>query len=230
MSVQQSQSKDGWDKLKILSETVIAIAALVFAAIYNSKQQAVAEANVQLARSNFELAQAQLGVAKAQVESALIQPLSSNDAKQRAIALYLAEALDQPFAVKVALVSLNDPSEVVQKTATIALASLSRNAPEAVKQQAEKGLERNDLMNELRAKGFLEKLSQAQGYHAGGGIEGRETALRLYREVERQLSANTRNKLDQGLLQEAKKDDQEGNRDDALRKYATLFAVYRQAN
>jgi hypothetical protein len=214
--------KDKWDILKISAEIALPIVALVFTYFYQAKQQRVSEANLQLAQANRELA-------RAQVEGSLLPYLSSNDPKQREIALSLARVLDEKFgADAAAILALNDPSAEVRIKAGSALRTLSRSGPDDVRKAAQAGLEQIDVMNELRAKGLLDKLRDAEGYLAGGSTSGKEAALTLYREVFAQLSAGARGKLDQKLLADAERDYREGNVGNALSEYRALFADYRQ--
>jgi hypothetical protein len=84
-------------------------------------------------------------------------------------------------------------------------------------------------MNDLRAKGLLEELNQAEGYLVGGGTSGSEKALELYRQVVKQISPEARKGLDQRLLSDAEESYKAGHWANAIQDYRALFADYRGA-
>jgi hypothetical protein len=219
-------TKDIWDKFKICAELAIAIGALLFTYVYNEKQQRNAEGNLRLAASNIEIAKAQASIAKAQARNALIPPLTSTDQRQRQLALNVARDLDMEIAVDVLSTSLNDPSPEVQVAAASGLRSLSRDAPEEVRKKAQKGLDQYDITSELREKGLLVKLREAERYIQGGNVSGKGQALQIYREAVSMLSPVAISKLDARLLGGAARAFQEGHTDDAIRDYRALFAEY----
>jgi hypothetical protein len=238
---QGTSSEDRWSRIKLRAEivdlaakTVIAFAVLGFTVLYGQKQQGVAESNLRLAerqqaiaQSNLELAQSNKDIAKAQLEAALIPWLSSADYKQRSMALSVASTVDKDFAVEMnGLFSLKDPNLEVRQTAGLALAVLSHSPRQELKERAEKSLDRYDIVNELRSKGLLRKLNEAQSWLNANNSVGKERALQLYRDVLAHLSSTT--SLDQNLLREAEKDYREGHYDDALRIYSALFADFLQ--
>ncbi len=61
--MQQNESmnkKDWWDKVKILTEIIIAVLIFVFTQIYNKINSENATANLQLSRSNSKLSETHL--------------------------------------------------------------------------------------------------------------------------------------------------------------------------
>jgi len=227
MSDAREEAKDDWSQVqkwagltKIVMEISIAIAALSFTVIYNQKQEEVARANLQLAESNTK-------AAETQVISQLLRPLTSGEPRERAMALYLARALDESFTLEAArLYSLHDPSQDVRKTAQFALGSLAGTGSAEIKSRAETSLIQYQLMDELRERNLLDKLRQAHGYLGGANLSGKERALQLYREVVKQLPSGVRDRLGPQLLEEAESDYRSGLTDDALRKYWAIFSDY----
>lgn len=226
-------SKDGWDIVQICAQTLLALIALSFTVLFGVKQQMNAEVTLQLAASNHELARAQantseeqMKAAKAQVKNSLLPPLTSADPKQRDLAMYLATALDESFAAEVLTVlALHDPDQDRRNNARANLRILAHSQQEGIKEKAERGLDQTDIVSELRAKGLLKKLSDAEALLKEENVSGKEAALRLYHEVLSQLSLNSRKKLNQELLIDAEKDDREGHIDAAVGKYRALFAT-----
>jgi len=217
------QAKDRWDKAKIVSETLLALVGLAFTIVYGL-------ANFRLARSNSEISRSQLEISRSQVTGAFVPSLSSQDPKQRAIAIALAEALDKSFAAQVAaILATKDDSQEVRATAGSTLSSLATTAEGKVQQTATSALRRFDVMNELRDKNLLGKLDEARGYQAAGSPTATETAVVMYRDVVKQLSPEARRKLDQRLLTEAEKDYAAGHIDAAALKYRVLLVDYGQA-
>lgn len=226
---EKTRSKDIWDKFQIIVQVFIAVIALSFTVLFGVKQQKNTEATTQLAASNLELAKAQKKISEEQLKSALLPSLCSENPKQRAMAMYLAEALDESFATVVAgTLALNDPNQNVRRSARLTLGSLSKSKQEGIKQQAQDVINQYDIVNELRNKGLLKKLSDAQGYLEGGNIQDKEKALQIYREVVKQLAPSLRSKMDQKLLDDAEMSYKEGHNDDAIRNYRALFAGYSQ--
>jgi len=233
----KTRDKDLWDIFHICAQIMIALIALLFTILFSQKRERNAEATLQLAASNYEVAKSQAKVSeermkatKAQVKNALLPSLTSADPKQRDLGMYLAKTLDESFATDVASVlALHDPDLRIRKNARSTLGSLSLSQQEGVKEKAEKGLNRYEIMNELSAKGLLKKLDDAQNYLYAGNISGRETALRIYVDVVNQLSPNARDKLDQKLLSDAEKAYKEGHFEDAVRNFSRLFTDYRQS-
>ena len=222
MPDEHRQLKDGWDKLHIGAQALIPLVAAIFTIVFSTKEQKNQTATIQLAASNYELA-------KSQVKVSLLPLLSSENERQRDMALKLAETLDELFAADVArIIALNDSSKNVRQSARSVLGSLSQSLKAEVRQKAKKGVDQYDIMNELRTKGLLKKLNDAQGYVDGGALNGDEEALKLYHEVINQLSQDALSRLNKDLLAAAQKDDKEGNTDQAARKYQALFADYRQ--
>lgn len=92
--------------------------------------------------------------------------------------------------------------------------------------KAAKDVDRLEVMNELRAKGLITKLEDAHNYVNGGGRNGFELGVKLYRDVIDQLSQGARKKLNQEWLAAAAHEHQEGSIDLAAHKYQALFADY----
>ncbi|WP_020586084.1 toll/interleukin-1 receptor domain-containing protein [Desulfobacter curvatus] len=68
-----------------------------------------------------------------------------------------------------------------------------------------------------------EYVEKARGYLVGGNPEGKEQALKIYRELICILPKNAKDNLDQQLLSEAENDYKNGYYDDSVRKYESLF-------
>lgn len=223
-----NRQKDRWDKFQIGAQVFIALAASAFTVVFGLNQQKNADATLQLALANFELA-------RSQVKVSLLPSLSSEDARQRAMSLSLAKALDERFAADVASVlAVSDVNEGVRERARVILGGLSQSERNEVRQKAEKGANQYDIMNELRTRGLLKKLSDARGYIEGGSPGGIEEALKLYHEVVDQLSDSALGKLatlrelslDLSLLHGAREDEKGGYKEHAARKYRALFQDY----
>lgn len=223
--------KDTWDRFQIVAQVAIALVAFLFTGLFTLKQQRNADATLKLASSNLDLAKAQAKISEEQLKSALLPSLASDNSKQRTMALHLARTLDESFAAAMAgVIAVSDPDRQVRQSARVTLGSLSQSQEGEVKQKAEKSIAAYDVVNEMRTKGLLKRLDDAQGYLEGGNIQDKEKALQIYRDVVSRLSFAGRGKLDQQLLGDAEKDYTEGNNDDAIRKYRALFAGYRQAS
>lgn len=226
-----TSGKDTWDRFQIVAQIVIALMALVFTIVFTLKQQQNADATLKLAESNLDIAVAQTKIARAQVMSALLPSLSSNDAKQREGALRLARTLDESFQAEMAgVIAVSDPDPRVRQSARGTLGSLSQSQETEVRQKAESSIAAYDVVNEMRAKGLLKLLGDAQAFLEGGNVQDKEKALQIYRDVVTRLSVAGRGKLDQQLLGDADRAYKEGHNDDAVRKYQALFARYRQAS
>lgn len=218
-----SARKSRWEMTRAVAELLIAAAALTFTATYYRKQAGAAESQVKIAQLNLE-------VARAQAENSLLQGASSNDAKRRSMALYLAEVLDKPFAAKLAQVlSVADPSAQVRSHAASMLRTLCQSREYDVKLIAANGVTNLQILAELRSKGLLKKISDADGYLAGRNDFGSEKALQLYREVLAELSSDTKQRLDAELLRGVEEDLRSGHRDTALLKLQAMFAEVARA-
>jgi len=219
-SESNSRQKDNWDKVRVVAEVVIALAALAFNVVSYLNQKKNADATLELSRSNFELA-------KSQVKVSLLPSLSSENARQQTMALSLAKTLDEQFAADAATaIASSDANEDVREKARAILGGLAQSGGDEVKQKAEKGADQYDLMKELHALGLLKKLQAARGSMEGGSPNGNEEALNLYGEVLGQLSNNALEKLDRGLLMDAQRDEKDGYKEHAARKYRVLFEDY----
>ncbi|MBE9580642.1 MAG: hypothetical protein IMF18_03380 [Proteobacteria bacterium] len=217
----ENRNKNKQNRFQNFSQALIPWIALLFTIVFGVMELRSQAAIRQLTASNVELA-------ISQVKVSLIPSLSSKDASQRAMALYLAQALDEQFAVEIASVlAKSDPDKSVRISARSTLGSLSKSRRNDVKQIAEKGIDQYDIMIELRTKGLLNKLNAAQDYIDGGSRNGYEKALKLYREVVGQLSPGVLRNLDQNLLADAKRSDEEGYIDQSARNYRSLFSDYR---
>lgn len=215
-----NRQKDRWDKFQVAAHVFIAFMALVFTVVFGLNQQKNADATLRLARANFELA-------RSQVKVSLLPSLSSEDARRRTMALSLAQTVDELFAAEVAgALAFSDANEGVREKARVILGSLAQSERDEVKQKAEKGANRYEIMNELRARGLLKKLYDARGYIEGGSPNGNEEALKLYHEVLKQLSNSALEKLDRGLIIDAQEDEKRGYKEHAARKYRALFQNY----
>ncbi len=220
MTVMGHEQKDLWDKTKICTEMVIAIAALAFTVTYNIKQIDVGKGQLSVANLN-------LAVARAQTENLLVQVTCSTDPRLRSMGLYLAEALDKPFAVRLGQVlSLTDPNASVRTGAVAMLRTLSSSGPTEVRSAARSAVADVELIEELRGKGLLQKLRDAEGYLSGRNESGKDQALKLYRDVLSQLSDRASKHLDTSLLNQAKQDIQAQDRDAALSKFQSVFAAF----
>lgn len=223
--------KDTWDRFQIVAQVAIAIIAFLFTVLFTVKQQRNADATLELASSNLDLAKAQKKISEEQLKSALLPSLASDNPKQRTMALHLARTLDESFATAMAsVIAVSDPDPQVRQSARVTLGALSQSQETEVRQRVEKSIAAYDVVNEMRTKGLLKRLSDAQGYLEGGNAQDKEKALQIYGDVVSQLSSAGRGKLDQQLLGEAERDYKEGHNDDAIRKYRALFAGYRQAS
>ena len=210
------------DRFQTFSQGLIPWIALFFTIVFSVMELKNQAATQQLTASNIELA-------RSQVKVSLIPLLSSKEASQRAMALYFARALDEQFAVEMAIeLSKSDPNKSVRNSARSTLGGLSQSQQSNVKQMAEKGINQYNIMSELRSKVLLKKLSDAEDYIDGGSRNGYEQALKLYREVIDNLSTDGLKNLDQNILVAAKKNDKEGYIDLAARNYRALFSDYRQ--
>ncbi len=208
---------------RAVAELLIAAAAVTFTATYNRKQAAAADAQVAIAKLNLE-------VARAQVENSLLQAASSNNSKQRSMALYLAEILDKQFAVKLAQVmSVADPSIEVRGHAASMLRTFSRSQENDIRLIAGNGVGNLQIVAELRRKGLLKKLGDAEGYLSGRNDFGSEKALQLYRDVLAELSSDAKQHLDADLLRGVEEDLRSGHRDAALLKLEAMFAEVARA-
>jgi hypothetical protein len=216
----QNTNKDIWDKSNIILRGILALIALTFTLLFNFKQQENADATLKLASSNLKLSQAQL-------ECALIPLVTNEDPKKREIAMSIAQALDENFAQAISSVmSINDPDENVRRSARMTLGSLTLSKETVIRQKAEKSIDQYDIVNELRIKGFLNELNNAQKYLEGGNPNDKEKALQIYRKIITQLSQAARSKLDQTMLINADKDYKTGYNDNAVSKYRALFNDY----
>lgn len=223
--------KDTWDRFQIVAQVAIALVAFAFTVVFTVKQQRNADATLKLASSNLDLAKAQTKISEDQLKSVLLPSLASDNSKQRTMALQFARTLDESFAAAMAsVIAVSDPDPQVRQSARVTLGSLSQSQETEVKQKAEKSIAAYDVVNEMRTKGLLKRLNEAQGYLDGGNIQDREKALQIYRDVVSQLSPAGHSKLDQQLLGDAERDFKEAHNDDAIRKYRALFAGYRQAS
>lgn len=215
-------NKDGLGRFHLLSQASIPWIALVFTVVFGWMELKNQAATRQLTTSNIKLA-------RSQVKVSLIPLLTSKEPGKRAIALYLSEQLDEQFAADAASVlSISDPDKDVRRGARSVLESLSQSRKTEVRQRAEKAVDQYDIMNELRTKGLLKKLQDAQDYIDGGSPNGDEEALKLYHQVIEQLSPAGLKKLDPKILISAHKDEEEGYLDQAARKYRALFGNYKQ--
>lgn len=227
----QVSRKDGWDKSQIVVQAVLALIALAFTILFNLKQQENAEATLKLTNSNLELAKSQNKISEGQLKSGLLPSLSSENPHQRAMAMYLARALDEEFAAAVAgVLSISDPDANVRKSARTTLGSLSQSQEGGIRQRAERSIIQYDIVNEMRSKGILKTLSDAQGYLEGGNLQDKEKALQIYVKVVTQLSPAALKNLNQKLLSEAKKDYQDGYSDEAISKFKAVFNDYWKAS
>ena len=91
----RQKKKDSWDKFQILAQALLGVAAAVFTGFFGWHQHENAKATLEVARSNCAIAQSQAQIA-------LFPSLTSEDPRQRAMALHLAYALDEKFASDVA--------------------------------------------------------------------------------------------------------------------------------
>lgn len=90
-------------------------------------------------------------------------------------------------------------------------------------------MEEEELLKELRSKDLLEKIKDAKAYSEAGNIDGRNQALKLYREVIKALSQKARQALNQELLKEAEKAFKKEHNAHAVSNYRALFEeVYNQ--
>jgi hypothetical protein len=174
-----------WDKGKICAELMIAVAALSFTVTYNRKQAALGDSQEVVAKLN-------LAVARTQVENSLFLAASSENPKQRSMALYLAEILDKPFAVRLAKVmSSADPSAKVRTDAVSTLRSLSRSDEKDVKSAAQGAVANFDLIAELQLGMQL------------GQLRGDAQACETYARVFREWPSLITNESDRRIVQEA---------------------------
>jgi hypothetical protein len=216
----QINNKDIWDKSNIVIQAFIALIALAFTLLFNFKQQENAEATLKLTSSNLK-------ISEVQIKSSLLPLLSSNDPKQRTMAMYLAKALDEEFAAAIAnVISINDPDSQVRKSARTTLVSLALSKENDIRQKAEKSIVQYDIVDEMRAKGLLKDLDNAEGFLEGGNFQDKEKALQIYRKVLSQLSKKSKDNLEQKLMNEANKDFNAGYNDNAISKYRALFSNY----
>ena len=216
------KTKDRWDKADVCARIAFAAASLLFAGIFGFMQRRNEAATQQLAASNFELS-------KSETKISLLPLLCSEDARQRMMALSLTRTLDNAFAVEVAsILAISDPQKEVRQSARSVLSSLSRSKKEEVKASAQRGVERFETMGELRMKGLLQTLEDAQGYLDGGAANGDAEAVRRYRQVLASLSPEALAGLDQDILKEAQSADSQGRLDQAARLYSSLFSDFRR--
>jgi hypothetical protein len=101
----ENRYKNKQNKFQNFSQALIPCIALLFTIVFGVMELRNQAATRQLTASNVELA-------ISQVKVSLIPSLSSEDASQRAMALYLAQALDEQFAVEIASVlAKSDPDK-----------------------------------------------------------------------------------------------------------------------
>lgn len=224
-------NKDWWERFKIIAEVSIAIIALAFTISFGVIQWQNIEVTKELAISNLQIAKAQEKNSVNRIKSALLPSLSSENPKQRAMALYLANVVDEPFATEISgILARNDPNKNVRQSARLTLDILSQSKHREIKQNAEKNIKQYDIVNELREKGFLKELKDAQGYLASGNFQDKDKALEIYHGIVKKLPPDIKNKLNQELLAHAEVAYKKGHRDDAVRIYSSLFADFSQAS
>jgi hypothetical protein len=141
----ETRRKNKLDRFQTFSQALIPWIALFFTIIFSVTELKNRVATQQLTASN-------IGLAKSQVKVSLIPLLSSKEASQRAMALYLAKALDEQFAAEMAIkLSQSDPDKGVRNSARSTLESLSQSRQSNIKQMAEKGINQYNIMSELKS-------------------------------------------------------------------------------
>ena len=203
-----------------LSKAILPWVGLIFTVVFGFSEKYNRDAKLELTASNIELAKSKLKVS-------LIPLLTSSDSDQKAIALMLAKELDEEFATKVGRVLAKiDPDENVRGAARNTLESLTLSSNENISELASQGISQVEIMNELRTKGLLQDLKDAQNFIDGGGPDRYERALDIYQSVIDSLSKDAVDKLNQQLLTRAKENFLRGDKDLAAETYRQLFAEY----
>jgi hypothetical protein len=211
---------DTWHKAQIFAQAAIAFVGLIFTILFGIMQQKNADATIQLARSNIELSKSQLQVS-------LLPAFTNKHVCQRAVGLFLAKNLDEAFAVEVARALLmSDSDKSVREKARLILGMVSQSGSDEIQEKAKKGAHQYDLVSELRERGLLKNVSEAQGHIDGGNPSGIEKAIEIYHEVISQLSDSALEKLDRSLLIDAREDERLQHMEHAARKYRVLFQEY----
>ncbi len=208
---------DGWGKFKILSQALLGIGVAAFTGVFGTFEHMNAKAKLELAHSNIKIAQAK-------AQATLIPALSSENPRRRALAISLANTLDPEFASMVSVTAImRDSSEIVQRSAKLNLEQFAMSRHGQVKESAAKALNHHALMKEVAALGLQEDLASARNYIEGGGPDGKEKAVGIYRRTLEKLPDATLLKLDQNLLRTAQEDERNGYWDSAARKYMAMF-------
>ena len=207
-------------RFQVISQTLTPWIALIFTIIFGIIGVVHNFATQQLTASNLKLA-------TSQVKVSLIPQLLSKDARQRNGALYIAQQVDPLFAAQMASeLSKSDPDQGVRNSAISALNSFSQSSQSDIKQIAEKGISQYDVINELKSKGLIQKLHDAQDYINGGAPNSNAEALKIYHEVINKLSDKGKNNLDKKILTRAKEDEKKPDIELAARGYRYLFSEY----
>lgn len=111
----------------------------------------------------------------------------------------------------------------IQKQIIVSKFSCSKSEPH-VSPTDPSELKNAILAKEIRDKGLLSKIHNAENYlMVGGSSSNKEKALKIYQDVLAKLSQEATHEFDQDLLAQAKFDDRKGQIDDALLKYKALF-------
>jgi len=79
------------------------------------------------------------------------------------------------------------------------------------------------LLKEMKDKQLIPKLRNAEAYLDAGGVDSKEEALKIFKDILECLSEEARKELDQRLFSEAMTDEGNGHVDSALAKYRALF-------
>lgn len=77
---------------------------------------------------------------------------------------------------------------------------------------------------------LFKQIAKAKSYESTGNAEGKQNALRIYRDAAAMIPRENRSSLDEKMLSEAVADDRAGHIDDALRKYSSVFTRWLQEN
>lgn len=221
--------KDIWDKLKIVSEIVIAGALLLSSIYFSINSGSIQSAGLKVSESNTELA-------KSEIKRALIPLLTDEDPKQRKIALSLTQSLDPSFAVTVAnIMTGSDPDKGVRVAAKSALRSLAKSNDIKIKKMAD------SIIADVKGKSSLTALPMQEGYDvflyslyiARSDLDMSNTsdqiaAVNLYRNALSAFSKSERAKLNQEDIKKADFAYIQHNYEEAVKIYDDLFKKYRE--
>jgi hypothetical protein len=219
--------KDIWDKLKIVSEIVIAGALLLSSIYFSINSGSIQSAGLKVSESNTELA-------KSEIKRALIPLLTDEDPKQRKIALSLTQSLDPSFAVTVAnIMTGSDPYKGVRVAAKSALRSLAKSNDIKIKKMAD------SIIADVKGKSNVTAFPTQERYDvlyslfiARSGLDmsntsDQITAVNLYRKALSGFSKSERAKLNQEDIKKADLAYIQHNYEEAVKIYDDLFKKYR---